>query len=756
MSLGRRLAKLRFVAGLRQNRQYLVLLLLDLVFFSAWSVITGIAPAGDIRAHIFRTLEFAPGLSAGDYTSIQYHGYAFLAGYGVGFYAITWTIYSFLATFVAEFQAATIACNVMWLLTPLVLALSAVALAGELGIKRSRHRRLMETLLGANVLLLPGGALSLTGADPFMLSFSFSLLALAYGLRTREEPHALLGLVAFSALSIYTESFGYFFVGTVFLGLIAARRRVLKVLPVLAAISAFSWVQLTEVAGYTSPYIEYVSLFGVNFLTLFGVFALLVCTYFLFVFTIRGTLEEGHRAVLAVLAVTLVATASAVARGSFGLDFGVLNGIVDNILPWRLVIDLSVLLLVSVYAICAGNVRFPSMSKVLAAATVVLILSPVALGMYPVAFDPLPPAENYGQYGGLRLLVAGPALTSPASPVAYSPAFGYSTVSGAFSQGDPSFFSLTVYYEWSQYLVSNRVVADNLMHLTGADELITGPDGVPSTPGTSPGADSVPYSQAAAVTPILLEAPNDTEALEFALFVNLLGRNGFMLDFVTSASVAQVYGVVVLPGYQGSVPSGLPVYPIGNASRLEGDLSLPLVRPFVTPPFDLFGPVSNSSVEAASSVAASLIAFFHPVYASVEFGEGASYYSVSSNSSLPIQIDVSYYPYFSPANYSQNVYHFILLPGPETIVWHLPLYEEAAAVSLVASIGVALLGWAPVRRRLGKYDLSLMARPGLVPKWGLLLSSICNAGSIPTGIITNTLLEVGLIEGSSPTVDGHE
>ena len=60
----------RVIAWLKRNRQYLFLLLLDLVFFSAWSVLSGIAPGGDIRAHIFRTLEFGQGLWAGDYTPI--------------------------------------------------------------------------------------------------------------------------------------------------------------------------------------------------------------------------------------------------------------------------------------------------------------------------------------------------------------------------------------------------------------------------------------------------------------------------------------------------------------------------------------------------------------------------------------------------------------------------------------------------------------------------------------------------------------
>jgi len=693
------LARLSFIAWLKRNRQYLFLLALDLVFFSAWSVLTGIAPAGDIRAHIFRTLEFAQGLSAGDYTSIQYHGYAFLAGYGIGFYAFTWSIYLLLVPFVASYQAATIACNVMWVLTPLILALSAVALADELGMVGSSHRRLMQTLLGATVLLLLAGTTDLTGADPYMLSFSFSLLALVYGLRTKEGNRgALLGLLAFSALSIYTESYGYFFVGAVFLGLVATGKPVLKILPVLAAVCAFSWVQLLEVSGYTSAYIEEIPVLGIGFPALLGGFVLIVCAYSIFVFGLRQRIDERYQAVYVILAVTTIATSAAVLRASFGWNFGILDSVVDSILPWRfLFVNLPVLLLSSVCALIGLRVRSRYLGRVLAILSIVLISCTVVFGVYPVTFDSVPPAAHYEQYSADRLLVAGPALTSPASAVAYSPAFGYSTVSGPFSEGDPSFFSLTAYYEWSDYLIANPVVAQNLMHLTGANELVTSLDGVPETFANS-SSSGVPYYQAEAVTPILLEAPNSTEAQEFALFVNLLGSNGFMLDFVTNAPASEVYGAVVLAGYQGTTPTGVPVYSVDNASQIKADLSVPIVEPFVTPPFDLFGPVSDASVAAASSMANALISFFHPTYAPVQLTQGPNYYSVSSNSSLPIQLSVSYYPYFTPNNYAENVYRLILLPGTETITWHLPYYELAAATSVLATLGVTVF-WLTSKRR---------------------------------------------------------
>ncbi|MGA2665063.1 MAG: hypothetical protein ABSF83_08980 [Nitrososphaerales archaeon] len=691
-SLGRLL--LRGQTWLRNARHYLLLVLLDLLFFSGWSVLTGIAPAGDIRAHIFRTLEFAPGLLGGDYTSIQYHGYAFLAGYGVGFYTLTWSIYSVLAVFVAGFQAATIACNAMWVLTPLVLAFSAVALADELGMSGSRHRRPMQAMLGATILLFPGvvGA-SLSGADPYMLSFAFSLFALTFGLRSKDGGTALLGLLAFSALSIYMESFGYFFVGTVFLGLLATRRPVLKVLPLLAAVTAFSWVQLSEVSSYMSPYIEEVPVLGVSFLTIFGVTILAVCAYSLAFFLLRGRLGESHRALFIVVVVTVLAAGAAVARGSFGLDLGALNALVDNVLPWRLVfVNLPVLLIVSVYVWSEDEVRLPGFRKALGVASVILISAPIFLGTYPIAFGPMPSAGQYESFSGNRLLVTGPALLVPSSPVTYSPAFDYSTVSGAFGQGDPSFFSITAYYEWSDSLVPNSVVADNLMHITGANEMVANFTTAPAHGDSSNSTIECSCSQAEAVTPILLEASNSTEALEFALFVNLLGKDGFMLDFVTSPAAIETFGAIVLPGYRGTTPAGLPTYSVQNDSFEASGLGAPLAEPFLTPSLELDVPATNASIDAASSMADSLISFFHPAYDPLTLGAGEGYYSVSSNSSLPIQIAVSYYPYFEPANYSQNVYHFMLLPGPERIYWHLPYFEAAATVSLVAALACALFG----------------------------------------------------------------
>ena len=587
---------IRARSWLRETRHLLVLVAIDLVCYSAWSVFNGIAPAGDIRAHIFRTLEFIPGLLGGDYTSIQYHGYAFLAGYGVGYYVATWSISSALGIFVAGYQAATIACNAMWVLTPLVLALSAVGLAGELGMGRTGHIKLMQVMLGATVLLFPGVVgTSLSGADPYMLSFAFSVAALTYGLRMRTSDTAVLGLLAFSTLSIYTESFGYFFVATVFLGLLAARRTVVRVLPVLAAVTAFSWVQLLEVSRFMAPYIEEVPVLGIGFPAIFGLVAVSICVYTVVIIRLRNLLGERARAVFVVVGFTFLAASAAVAKGSFGVSFGVVDPLIVNILPWRLVfVNLPVLLIISAYAWCGSTSRPLGLRKVLGVVSVVLVSAPILLGTYPLSFTSMPSASSYGPYSGDRLLVTGPALTATSSPVDYSPAFGYSTVSGAFGQGDPSFFLLTAYYEWSDNLASNSVVADNLMHLTGANEIIGTSSSSPAAASPVSGGEYA-YTQAEAVTPILLEAPNSTEALEFALFVNLLGKDGFMLDFVTSPSAGETFGAVILPGFLGTTPVGLPTYSVLNNSLEPSALGVPLVEPFITPPFDPFGPASNAS-----------------------------------------------------------------------------------------------------------------------------------------------------------------
>lgn len=709
---------LRGVSWLRNNYQYPILLLLDLIFYDGWSVTTGITPAGDVRAHIFRTLEFIPGLLGGDYTPIQYHGYAFLAGYGVGFYVFTSAISSACALFVAGFEAATIACNVMWVITPLILALAAIKLADGLGMAGSDHSQLMKLGLGATVLLFPGVVkTNFLGADPYILSFSFSMLALECGLRPRQDQGALLSLLAFSALSIYMEDFGYFFIGAVFLVLLAMRRPVLRIIPFLVGVTAFSWVQLLEVSRYMAPYIEEVPLFTVGFLPLLGILALVVCAYSCLVFLFRRRIDEGHKAICVIVAATTAVAALASVRASFGWDLGIMNSLVDSFLPWRLLfVNIPVLILVSAYAWSSGKTRFRSSRKAVAVVSIFMISLPIFLGAYPIAFGPMPSASNYESYTGRRLLVAGSALTSPSSPVDYSPAFGYSTVSGPFSQGDPSFFALTAYYEWSDSLICNNVVAENLMHLTGADEIVgqttrcetqvsIGPPGkqpkhfappLSDDSGMEEATKNASYafvlntSQAEAVTPILLEAPNSTDALQFALFVNVLGENGYKLDFVTSAPASELYGVVVLPGYRGASPQGLPTYVVSNGRLAQSGFGVPVVKPFVASSSEPVGSVSGATFIAASLMAATLIAFFHPTYSPAALSEGQDYYSVSSNYTLPIQLSVSYYPYFNPANYSQNIYHFILLPESETITWHLPFYEIAGAVSLAVALASVL------------------------------------------------------------------
>jgi hypothetical protein len=673
----------------KHNCQYLVLLLLDLLYYDGYSITTGIAPAGDIRAHIFRTLEFVPGLLGGDYTSIQYHGYAFLAGYGIGFYSLTFAISSALRPLVASFQAATIACNLMWVLTPFILALAVIMLADELGATKYSHLRLMQGLFGAVILLFPGVVqTSLLGADPYLLSFSFSIVALAYGLRSKNGHRALLGLLIFSALSIYVESFGYLLVGMVFLGLLATRRPVLRVIPALAAITAFSWVQLLQVSGFMAPYIETHLLVMINFLPFFGMIAILVCAYSYAVFLLRDRLDEKNQAIYVIVSITLVVAAVAIARALLGWDFGILDSVIDGILPWRLLfVNIPVLLLASVYAWGSRLAPRFSMQKVMIVISVVLISTPFLLGAYPVVFSPMPSASSYQQLNGKQILVIGDALSIPYSPVAYSAAFNYSTVSGPFSQGDPSFYALTVYYEWSSSLTSNKVSVENLMRLTGADELInsSGPLETNCTYEWQGYAQNGSSSyQAAAVTPILVEAPNSTDALDFALFTNLLGRNGYKLDFVTAAPSSEIYGVVVLPGYQGPTPSGVPTYVVQNDSVIQDSRKLFVNKSFIDTPYLALPPVTSNAIDAASSVATTLISFFNPTYIPVVQTTGQNYYSVSSNISLPIQLSKSYYPYFLPANYSQNVYHFILLPRPESITWHLPFYELTGLVSLSA------------------------------------------------------------------------
>lgn len=664
--------------------QFFYLFFLNFFLYGGLSVTTGIAPAGDIREHIFRTLEFLPGLFAGDYTPIQYHGYAFLAGYGVLYYAITSSISSLFSPFVPGFVAATYASNLMWVFTPFVLAYGAIRVADELGMGDFKHKEISRALLGTFVLLYPGVIeANLLGADPYMLSFAFSMIALSFGLQVKDEGRSLFGFLVFAALSIYTETFGYIFVAVTFLGLSVTGKRVYKLVPALLALTAFSWVQLLEVSGFMAPYIEELPLFSLPFFADAGIMVCLVglASYLLWHF--RGRFDRRYLSLFVMALLTILLALLPVAKVSFGWNMGPLNDIADGILPWRLLfVNLPVLLLVWGASWVSGTDRV-NLQKAIALASVFLISAPMFLGMYFVTMVPLPPSGAYRQFGNQTLLATGPALFSQASPVDFSPAFNYSTVTGAFSQGDPSFFSLTVYYEWTSYASNSSVVQQNLMHLTGANQAVTVLGNSDSKSSDSVLSNSS-MPEAVAVTPILLEAPNSTEALQFALFANLLGKDGYRLDFVTSAPSSEIYGVVVLPGFRGATPENIPVYTVWNASIVESGRNLFPVVPYTDAPYDALGGIPNNVTAAASSLVADLTSFFHPVYSPAKYESGLDYYAAFSNYSLPIQLARSYYPYFVPYNYSQNIYNFVLLPGPEKITWHLPFYEVAAAVTVAA------------------------------------------------------------------------
>jgi hypothetical protein len=74
---------------------------------------------------------------------------------------------------------------------------------------------------------------------------------------------------------------------------------------------------------------------------------------------------------------------------------------------------------------------------------------------------------------GRRVLVTEPVLSWSNSPVAFSLIYNYSTSTGSYNQGDPTFFDLTVYYEWVRGLVTNPVVAKNVLELSWSKFLLT-------------------------------------------------------------------------------------------------------------------------------------------------------------------------------------------------------------------------------------------------------------------------------------------
>jgi hypothetical protein len=327
------------------------------------------------------------------------------------------------------------------------------------------------------------------------------------------------------------------------------------------------------------------------------------------------------------------------------------------------------------------------------------------------------PQNNLNLLSNHKVLVPPPAIYTINSSGVFAPLLNYSTTTGAYNQGDPSFYYLTVYYEWMSAFVNRTPSFLNIMQMTGSNAIIPMrnysiyrenanflgySNGFPTYGLNSSLADSV--------TPIRIYAANQTEALRFSLFVNILANNGFSYVFTTQP-VANTTDYVIFSDYNGTVQlnSTSKIIHVVNSSLNElvevnsTDYILyttALKESISIFPYNLYFPkayfdnssesIPNSMITNATFIANSLTAVFHPIYKPLGYSTGNNSYTVNQ-SNLPVLLKVSYYPYFttsSNSTYTYDINHLMLLPaqGRVTIIWHLPLYEAAALISIISII----------------------------------------------------------------------
>ena len=389
-----------------------------------------------------------------------------------------------------------------------------------------------------------------------------------------------------------------------------------------------------------------------------------------------------------------------------GNNLSILNFIADGLIPWRfLYIGVTVTFVILLFVSLDGTY----LKSVSAGILIFFLVIGIYLGAFPVvSYSSAPSVSSLSSLNGSRVLLPEPVLGNVSGPVAYSDLYNYTTTSGPYSQGDPSFYYLTAYYEWVDTYAYSQF-AYSLAQLTGSTKIVYAQnmslDNLTFSNYYHMGPYSYPIynfnpspSMADEVTPICLLASNNTEALMFSLFVNIIGEDGYKLTFTTECNAIKTYGTVLVQPDQITVeslhnktifstPAGqiaLGYFPRGYVMAYPQDIS---TNPYI--------------VGEATNLSHFMISFFHPVYEPLPVKVESNGYLIAGQSSYPILLKASYYPYFTGPNYTFNTYHFILLPPGKDIrlSWHLPFYTVSLGISIIGIVGATVYFTSPKVRK---------------------------------------------------------
>jgi uncharacterized membrane protein len=444
-----------------------------------------VPPGGDTRAHLFRISGFHGEFIENTGLSLRQYNGVVLLNYGPLFYALAYAIF-ILSDPVTAYNVLRVAV--------ISLYLSSVY---HFSLKYSldKRRAIIASLIAG--LFPTMWIVYYNGVYPYLLSWSFTLLSAALVLstsRTPRDPYSLIASSVLCSLSVLSHIYGL--LNAVLPLLVIFTQKHYSLLERLQRAIAFSLITVGCSLGYlyavvttyaySSPLYELSPLPGTpriqyNSLCIDITLVSLITVYL--AVSISSLLRRHSEiysslADVAMLVFTLVSLLPIIVPALLPSYSRLIHQFTLFIIPWRFLYVNNVSLL-AIYI--SSRIRnFTSREKLFYICLLGSILTSIAgavLTTHVYMSYELDISTAYPGFTstvrGRRVLVTEPVLSWPNSPVAFSLIYNYSTSTGSYNQGDPAFFDLTVYYEWIRGLVTNPVVAKNVLELSWSKFLLT-------------------------------------------------------------------------------------------------------------------------------------------------------------------------------------------------------------------------------------------------------------------------------------------
>ena len=446
-----------------------------------------VPPGDDSRAHIYRISGFLSEYVLNRGFSLRQYNGMILLNYAPLFYFVA-QLFSYLVGPIHSY-------NICRALTLALYTASLLLFAVKSGIDRKRLLPLIPIATFFPTLWIA----YYKGAFPYILSWSFTVISaaliLSYTSSQRTE-YLVLSAVA-GGLSILSHSYGLVNIvlpATLLLITMARRswkKSILLVLVYMAIVlSISSGYLLSVLITYkdSSPLHEvsplasvpglYIESLGMDIIVLATLVASLAVLIHMLV---SSDVRRGSFVVFWGLSLYTFIALLLIALNNIKLSELVLTREVTSfIMPWRFLL-INNATFISVYIgnskyMASISVRKSSMllfiTSLLTAGIITSIVITSTVAPYEKTIDEAFPGFT-SIVKGSRVLVVGTPLVLPNSPVTFSILYNYTTSTGSYNQGDPTFFDLTVYYEWMNSLLTNPVTLSNIIELTQSKYIFT-------------------------------------------------------------------------------------------------------------------------------------------------------------------------------------------------------------------------------------------------------------------------------------------